>query len=354
MMSAVQGGFQPEEDYDFAELRREVDVTIERLASRGWLQEPRGFHPLPPPPADPVLEQAKWLRFRYERLSFESGYVSPVGSDRADERWNALPNRTVHAYVLRHRDSGQHPWVLVQHGYGAGMPMDFFMGAAHFHRDLGFNVIGPIAPYHGPRRVFRRGGVGMMSIDYVRNLHAYGQAVWDFRRCVSWAETQGAGPVACYGVSLGGGLVGLIAGIDDRVGTVIAGIPLVDLTAQMHRRPPGDRWAEPQRLDLFGDCLELIHRPVIPLRLAPVVPHERRFIYAGIGDQITKPADAYRLWQHWDRPNVLWFGGSHVLTYVTSGKAVKQFVDDALLTHPGTSPAQTTRKRDDGVISQAR
>lgn len=248
-------------------------------------------------------------------------------------------------------NSEPHPWVLVQHGYGAGMPMDFHMGAADFHRDLGFNVIGPVAPYHGPRRVFRRGGVGMTSLDYVRNLHVWGQAVWDIRRCISWAETQGAGPMACYGVSMGGCLVGLIAGIDDRVGTVVAGIPVVDMAAKMRSHAPGDRWGESERTGFFGDCLESIHRPVTPLNLVPLVPHERRFIFAGVGDQISGPGDAYRLWQHWDRPNVLWFQGSHL---TASGKVVKQFVDDALLTHAAMSPAHTSRKRDDEqVVSQA-
>lgn len=348
--SAMRAGFALDEDLDFAELRREVDVTIERLEARGWLDDPSGFHALPPPPVGPVVEPAKWFRFRYEQLSFESGYVSPVDAGRADERWDAAPNRTAHAFVLRHREDG-HPWVLLQHGYGGGAPMDFdkMMGAAHFHRDLGFNVIGPIAPYHGPRRVFNRGGVGMTSLDYVRNLHALGQAVWDIRRCISWVETQGGGPVACHGVSLGGCLVALVAGVDDRVGTVVAGIPVVDITAAIRKGSSDEQWAEPDQSGLFGDCLELIHRPVTPLSLAPLVPRERRFIYAGIGDQVIKPGDAYRLWQHWDRPNVLWFGGSHLLT--PRAAEVKQFVDDALANHPAASPTQMTRQGDDDEIA---
>jgi hypothetical protein len=340
VMSAMQVGFALDEDLDLAELRREVDATIERLDAQGWLDDPQGFHALPPPPVDPVVEPAKWFRFRYEHLSFESGYVSPVEAGRAGERWDAPPNRTAHAFVLRHREDG-HPWVVLQHGYGAGVPMDFdrMMGAGHLHRDLGFNVIGPIAPFHGPRQVFHRGGVGMTSLDYVRNLHGYGQAVWDIRRCISWVQTQDPGPVACHGVSLGGCLVALVAGVDDRVGTVIAGIPAVDVTAAIRRGSSGDQVAEPKRMGLFGDCLELIHRPVNPLSLAPLVPQQQRFIYAGVADQVATPDDAYRLWQHWERPNVLWFGGSHLVT--PRAKAVKQFVDDALTSHPNGDDDET-------------
>jgi hypothetical protein len=330
-MAALQVAFTPEEHLDHAEIHREVDATIEALDARGWLDDPRGFHPLPPPPVDPVLEPATWRGIRYEELSFESGYVSPVGAARGDERWDAAPNRTARALVLRHRD-GDRPWVVLQHGYGAGVAIDFLtmMGGAHLHRDLGFNVIGPIAPYHGTRRVFRR-GIGMTSFDYVRNLHSIGQAVWDIRRCISWAETQGAGSVACHGVSLGGFLVGLVAGLDHRVGPVIAGIPAADMAAVIRRRTLIHPTADAERAGLFDDCLELIHRPVSPLSFVPLVPHEQRFIYAGIGDRVTTPGDAYRLWQHWDRPSVLWFPGSHLVT--RRAKAVKQFVDGVLSAH---------------------
>ncbi len=328
MMAALPAALAPDEPERLAAVREEVDHTIELLDARGWLANPRGFHQDPTPPERPTLERAEYYGFHYEKLSFESGYDAPEGSQGADERWNAPPNRTAHAYVLRHRD-GVHPWLVLQHGYSAGQPLDFiFMGARRFHRDLGFNVIAPTAPYHAQRRVFRRSGIGMTSYDYVRNLHAYGQATWDIRRCIRWAETQGAASVALYGPSMGGYLVSLVAGIDEAVDTVIAGIPAVDTAAAIRRRTPARQWADLNRHGLFGECLDLIHRPVNPLSFTPFVAHERRFIYAGIADQITTPGDAYLLWRHWDRPSVLWFRGTHIGT-VGAGD-VKRFVDDAL------------------------
>jgi hypothetical protein len=329
VMAAAQMAFTNEEEYDIAAICAETVATIERLDSLGWLQDPRPFHPLPPPPADPVLERARWRLTRYERLSFESGYVSPVGAERGDERWNAPPNQTAHALVLRH-DDGDHPWVVLQHGYGAGNPTDFFMmmGADHLHRDLGYNVICPIAPYHGPRRVFSRAGMGMTSIDLVRNLHAYGQAVWDTRRCISWAQTQGASTVACYGVSLGGALAALLAGVDDRVDTAIVGIPALDIASTMRRRASKEQVAEQERIGLFQETLDNIHAPVNPLHVVPHATRERLFIYAALGDRVSTPGDAYRLWQHWDRPRVLWFRGSHIMT--PRAGDVKRFIDGAL------------------------
>ena len=50
-----------------------------------------------------------------------------------------------------------------------------------------------------------------------------------------------------------------------------------------------------------------------PLVLAPKVPRERRFIYAGKADHVTKPRQARALWRHWEEPKIHWFGGGHVL-----------------------------------------
>ncbi len=342
MMATLQAAFRTEDVRDLAEVRREVDGTIALLAERGWLTDPRGFHAKPPPPEHVVVEPARWNAFRYEQLFFESGYVSPEGSTGAASRWLAAPNRIAYAYLLRHPD-GDHPWMVLQHGLGAGQVWDFFMmGAHHFHRDLGYNVIAPIAPYHGPRRVFHRSGTGMTSFDYVRNLHAFGQATWDIRRCISWVEGQGAGPVAHYGISLGGYLVSLVAGVDDRVGTAIAGIPTIDMAASLRSRTPAYRRVEVERAGLLEDCLEVIHQPISPLRFTPLTAQHRRFIYAGVGDQVTGPRDAYRLWQHWSRPNVLWFRGAHLGTM--HGRRVKQFVDGALTSHAALSASPVATK----------
>ncbi len=345
MKAALPAVFAPNDEGSFDAVRREVNRAIELLDANGWLDDPRGFHRKPPPPEHPRVERAVFYGVRYERLSFESGYVAPEGSPGGDTRWNAPANRTAHAYVLRHLDASR-PWVVLQHGYGVGHPWDFvlMMDAPRIFKNLGFNVIAPIAPYHGPRRVLRRGGMGMTSFDYVRNLHAYGQATWDIRRCIAWAETQGATSFALYGMSMGGFIVSVVAGVEDRVGTVIAGIPAVDMAAAIRRRTPTYQWPELERNGLFGECLDIIHRPVSPLSFTPLVPRERRFIYAGVADRITTPRDAYRLWQHWERPNVLWFRGTHVTA--SMGTDVKRFIDGALRTHSQVFANTAGRQRD--------
>jgi len=58
------------------------------------------------------------------------------------------------------------------------------------------------------------------------------------------------------------------------------------------------------------------------------VPHDRRFIYGGVGDRLV-PADQVRdFWLHWDRPRIEWYQGAH-LTF-PAHPAVREMVGEAL------------------------
>ena len=83
-------------------------------------------------------------------------------------------------------------------------------------------------PLHGPRRTGRRGGDGFFSGDFVDTVHAQAQAVWDVRRLLRWLREGGAPGIGLYGVSLGGYTAALLAGLEENVDCVIAGIPAAD------------------------------------------------------------------------------------------------------------------------------
>jgi hypothetical protein len=59
------------------------------------------------------------------------------------------------------------------------------------------------------------------------------------------------------------------------------------------------------------ETFEALLRPVSPLALEPVVPHERRAIFAGVVDRVVPPVEAHSLWCHWDRPRIAWYQGAH-------------------------------------------
>ena len=50
-----------------------------------------------------------------------------------------------------------------------------------------------------------------------------------------------------------------------------------------------------------------------PLTRPSLIPKERMFIIAGINDKMASPKHARLLWEHWDRPDIYWFPGNHLI-----------------------------------------
>jgi hypothetical protein len=46
--------------------------------------------------------------------------------------------------------------------------------------------------------------------------------------------------------------------------------------------------------------------------MPPLIAHGGRFIYAGTADRLAPPHHAFDLWQHWEKPRVVWYQGGHV------------------------------------------
>ncbi len=78
----------------------------------------------------------------------------------------------------------------------------------------------------------------------------------------------------------------------------------------------------------MDERLEMIHRVVSPLSLQCRVPQGRRFIYACVGDRFVSPGQVCRLSDHWERPALRWYIGSHVGAMWS--REVRTFVDAAL------------------------
>ena len=67
---------------------------------------------------------------------------------------------------------------------------------------------------------------------------------------------------------------------------------------------------------------------VSPLAFDPLLPVERRFIYAGVADRVARPDQARALWRHWGRPAIHWDQSGHVAGAFR--RQVRGFVADAL------------------------
>ncbi len=60
-----------------------------------------------------------------------------------------------------------------------------------------------------------------------------------------------------------------------------------------------------------------------PLTYPPLIPKKRLMVIAGAGDRLAPPKHARLLWDHWDRPNIHWFPGNHIL-HLDQGKYLKE------------------------------
>ncbi len=297
--------------------------------SKGWLDDPASYHRRPPDLETPAIDRGWALGQRFERLLFPSGW-SPRRDEPGSERWTGYKaNRTAVAAVLRHPGEPR-PWVVAIHGFACGYPFMDLVGlhATHLHRDLGLNVVMPVLPLHGPRRINRVSGEQFLSFDLINTVHGLSQAVWDIRQVISWVRAQDAPLVALYGVSLGAYVTALLAGLEDDIDCAIAGIPVVNFPEMFRHQSPMHIRLRAVEHEILDGNAEIVHQVVSPLAFEPKVPQGRRFIFAGLGDRMAPPPQAHALWQRWDEPEIFWYGGNHV-GYLWS-RQVTRFLDRSL------------------------
>ncbi|MCB1015504.1 MAG: alpha/beta hydrolase, partial [Acidimicrobiales bacterium] len=330
MAMAVGPNRYPRRD-DYVRVGRELTEARAVLDAGGWLDDPAAYHRAPPALEEPVRTTGWALGTGYERLWWPSGFVPREGLPGAD-RWSAFEaNRTASAWLLRHPDRDRpRPWVVCIHGFGTGSVFMDLLGfrAAHLHRALGVNVAAIVLPAHGARRTSRISGEDFLGFDLVNSLHGLTQAVWDVRRLLTWVRAQSPTRVGVFGVSLGGMLTALVAALEDDLDLALAGIPMADFPDLIRHHSPHHLHLRAIEHHILDGTAQDVHRVVSPLCLPPAAPVESRAVFAGLGDRLATADQARRLWDHWERPEMCWFPGSHV-GYLWSDKAWR-FVDDRL------------------------
>src|SRR4051794_13415407 len=302
-----------------AEAVADAAFAVERLREAGVLDEPALAHPAPPVPEQLRLTRRHRAGIDFEHVSFASHYQPPVDLPGA-QRWDAgESNRLAHAYLLR-RDDRRRPCVVVMHGHRMGEPRDLrLLGSRRLQHDLDVDVAHLVLPMHGPRS--RDGAHPFPGVDPVDNFLGMAQAVWDARSLLAWPRAEGLGPIGVYGISLGGHVTAMLAGLDADLACVVAGVPTSDI-ATMLADTMRARWGEEAvaTSHVDDDAFRALSRVVSPLALEPVLPRERLHLYAAVGDRLITPQQAQALWEHWDRPEILWLQGAHILNNMGAGK----------------------------------
>lgn len=294
-------------------LAEDAQRLEELMKARGWLDKPELLHPAPPVPERVFVQQARIYGQIYERLSYPSSFV-PDPDIPGAEIWNQHPNNSqTAAWVLRHPGPPR-PWLVCIHGYRMGEPwMDLALFPPRWlHERLGLNLLMPVLPLHGPRRIGWRSGDHYLDGNPLDLLYAQTQALWDLRRALAWIRSQeDAARIGVLGYSLGGYNTGLLVQYERDLDFAIAGIPPTDLAAELWRHTP------PAHRDYFAahgltlDRYRRLLHPVSPLARPPLPDRERLYVFAGTADRVVRPEQARRMGEHWQTP-IQWYQGAHL------------------------------------------
>lgn len=306
----------------------DLELAVDIYRREGWLQDPTGFHIDPPPLVDVRRSQGWAMGSFFERVSWPSAYEPPKELP-GRERWDAYArNKTANAYLIR--SGPARPWLVCIHGFGTGVPMsDFFaFRARRLAEELRLNLAFPVLPLHGPRRASRLSGAELLSYNLIDFVYGMSQGVWDLRRLIRWLRADGATKIGIYGMSLGAYAGGLLTAIEPGIDLAVVGVPLCDMSQLIDHHATSRMRTRAREHGLGMEKLHDLYRVVSPLSWPSMVPPDRIFMYAGLGDRMSTPGQAHRLWRHWGEPRIFWYEGGH-LTFLWSGR-VSRFLDEAL------------------------
>lgn len=291
-------------------------------------ENPRAIFPDPVPPEEVVSKRRKRLKGGWiEDLRFPSAYAPERRT--AKKLLREYPtNVTGHARHFRHAqdrdgDGGRRPALIWLHGWGMGsygletrvfQPMSFFK--------LGLDVYLYVQPYHAARMPegVRFAGTMHPTTHITRTNEAFLQTTWEVRALAARHRQLTGGPCGVMGWSLGGYVAAMLASLAPELAFAVPMLPIADVPALLWSWGEGtkDR-AEAEAVGVTFDefCEAMaVHAPLAH-RLA--IPKDRVLMIGGKSDRIIPPIHTQTLWEHWGRPRIHWFLGSHIVHFGRQG-----------------------------------
>jgi len=282
------------------------------------LADPRGFFAFLDRPLDmPAMTLMRQRGAGRFALTFPSHY-EPANPAYRPLHTRYVENHTAHVALWLHPEGEARGTVIGLHGFGTGYPR--FDATALMVRPLhaaGLDVALSALPFHGARTpsTSRFSGQVLTAPNVPHMNEAIGQAVHDLAVLLAWLRARSHRPVGVIGLSLGGYVAALLAGLVplDFVVPIAAPVDLGELAFGFMRASRYYRGRPGAGLGL--EELRAAYRVHSPLAHAPLVPRERLLIVAGRGDRVVPPKHAERLRRHWAEPRIHWFTGSHLVPF---------------------------------------
>ena len=287
-------------------------------AAPDWLGAPESFFPAPHAAPDPEIRPVERtlgapVGAEVVDISFPSTFV-PVNPALRDEYLADVRNQVVHARWWRHPGDPR-PTIICVHGFQAAAHA---LNAALFDVPwlfrAGLDVLQFQLPYHGARASAVEGW-NFLSLDVGRMAEAVAHSVWDLRSVLDYVFDAGAPAAGLTGVSLGGYLTSLLAGLDDRLAFAVPMAPVASLGDLVHDLAPLAP-VLPAMLGRIGWGLDDVRRHMAvhtPLQHDPKLAPERLLVVGAVADRLTHPYHQRLLETHWGHPDVFWHAGAHQL-----------------------------------------
>jgi pimeloyl-ACP methyl ester carboxylesterase len=253
-----------------------------------------------------------------ELLRFASPYL-PLNPEIRPAYLRHERNAIARAQHWRHYD-GPRPTLMVIHGFGAS-PAWFntlFFSLPEFFEE-GWDIVLFTIPFHGgrrgPRSVFN--GAELFTEGFARLNEGIMQAICDLRVVVDYLVETGAPRIGVTGLSLGGYCSAVMGTVEGRLDFAIPNATVASIPGVMRSWFPANLGFGALHL-LKGLDVDLIERSLMvtsPLNYDPVLTRDRLMVIVGLGDRLTPPSHSVELWEHWGRPALRWYPGSHILHF---------------------------------------
>ena len=254
---------------------------------------------------------------RCEVIRFDSPFqtVNPSVSKRYLKH---SKNRVAYARLLRHK-KGPRPTIVAIHGFTTDWYLinEWFFALPWFYR-MGCDIALFTLPFHGPRqtRFSPFSGHGYFAGGPSRMNEAVAQSVFDFRVLLNWLQQErGVEQVGVTGLSLGGFTAAMLASVEKKLAFSIPNVPVVSFADLVQEWQPIGAMMRGALSAMKMDMSDARRLTAVacPLTYKPVLPKERLMIVGGVGDRLAPPKHSRVLWDHWGRPNIHWFPGSHII-----------------------------------------